>query len=166
MRALTLTQPWASLMAVGAKKLETRGWHTYEDGWIAIHASKAPLTRELRRLCGSDPFASALRNPIAAPSGALPLGAVIAIGWLVRCHHVPAFMDKEAHRRTLVRRISDRPHEWEFGNFDAGRWAWEFAGVQAIDPIPANGRQGLWKWTAPRHILDRLKRVPAIPAPA
>lgn len=40
MKAITLTQPWASLVACGAKKIETRSWRTHHRGWIAIHAAK------------------------------------------------------------------------------------------------------------------------------
>lgn len=35
---LTLHQPWASLIAVGAKTIETRGWSTDYRGPLAIHA--------------------------------------------------------------------------------------------------------------------------------
>lgn len=38
MKALTLHQPWATLVAVGAKQVETRGWATRYRGPIAIHA--------------------------------------------------------------------------------------------------------------------------------
>lgn len=39
-RALSLWQPWASLIAVGAKAVETRGWSTPYRGLLAIHAAK------------------------------------------------------------------------------------------------------------------------------
>jgi len=32
MRALTLTQPWASLLAHGMKEYETRSWATFPSG--------------------------------------------------------------------------------------------------------------------------------------
>ena len=35
MRALSLTQPWASLMAWDEKRYETRDWPARERGWIA-----------------------------------------------------------------------------------------------------------------------------------
>lgn len=38
MKALTLHQPWASLIAVGAKRIETRSWSTTYRGPLAIHA--------------------------------------------------------------------------------------------------------------------------------
>lgn len=38
LKAITLWEPWASLMAIGAKKNETRGCWTKHRGDIAIHA--------------------------------------------------------------------------------------------------------------------------------
>lgn len=38
-RALSLWQPWASLIAVGAKTIETRGWSTTYRGPLLIHAA-------------------------------------------------------------------------------------------------------------------------------
>ncbi len=40
MKALTLTQPWAHLVAVGAKRVETRSWPTPYRGPLAIHAAQ------------------------------------------------------------------------------------------------------------------------------
>ncbi len=40
MKAITIHQPWASLIVVGAKRFETRSWETKYRGPIAIHASK------------------------------------------------------------------------------------------------------------------------------
>lgn len=40
MRALTLHQPWATLVAIGAKRVETRSWATTYRGPVAIHAGR------------------------------------------------------------------------------------------------------------------------------
>ena len=40
MKALTLTQPWASLMELGQKEVETRSWYTGYRGELVIHAAK------------------------------------------------------------------------------------------------------------------------------
>lgn len=40
MKALTLWQPWASLVALGVKTIETRSWSTSYRGPLAIHAAK------------------------------------------------------------------------------------------------------------------------------
>lgn len=40
MKALTLRQPWASLIAQGKKTIETRTWYTHYRGPLLIAASK------------------------------------------------------------------------------------------------------------------------------
>ena len=40
MKAITVIQPWASLLAEGAKLYETRSWKTNYRGEILIHAGK------------------------------------------------------------------------------------------------------------------------------
>jgi hypothetical protein len=42
MRVLAVRQPWASLLALGKKPVENRGWSTEYRGDVAIHASKKP----------------------------------------------------------------------------------------------------------------------------
>lgn len=41
MKAITIRQPWAGLIAVGEKVYETRSWPTKYRGPIAIHAGKS-----------------------------------------------------------------------------------------------------------------------------
>ena len=61
MKALTLTQPWATLIASGQKKIETRDWHPAEQpDVIVIASSKKPPSKPLRAMCEREPFASAL----------------------------------------------------------------------------------------------------------
>jgi hypothetical protein len=38
MKAITIIQPWATLIALGEKKFETRSWTTKYRGPLAIHA--------------------------------------------------------------------------------------------------------------------------------
>lgn len=70
MRAISLLQPWATLVALGAKRRETRSWPTRYRGPIAIHASKGmpraseeacslPLIKEVLVKAG---YATELRN--------------------------------------------------------------------------------------------------------
>lgn len=44
-KALSLWQPWASLIAIGAKKIETRGWSTKYRGPLVICSAKRPASR-------------------------------------------------------------------------------------------------------------------------
>src|SRR5437868_192797 len=86
MKTLSLIQPWASLVAVGEKKVETRSWRAPRDMYgerIAIHASKT-LSPANRALCREEPFASALARHNLTPE-TLPLGEVIATCVLSTC---------------------------------------------------------------------------------
>ena len=50
MKALTIWQPWASLLVSGQKKYETRSWATDYRGPIAIHAAMRPVRRTIDAL--------------------------------------------------------------------------------------------------------------------
>lgn len=43
--ALSVRQPWAALLAAGAKTLEIRSWLTHYRGPVLIHAAKLPDRR-------------------------------------------------------------------------------------------------------------------------
>lgn len=136
---LTLTQPWATLVAIGAKRIETRSWSTPYRGPLAIHAAKG-WSRYDTLLCFDEPFRSALVAGGITTPGDLPLGAVVATCRLVAC--VPT---TGIERTPAVDWISDA--EMELGDLSDGRYAWLLADVVALpEPIPARGSLGLWRW--------------------
>ena len=51
-RTLSLWQPWASMIAVGLKRHETRSWETSYRGLLAIHAAKRPIPKREREFWG------------------------------------------------------------------------------------------------------------------
>lgn len=130
MKALTLTQPWASLVAMGAKKIETRSWYTSYRGPLAIHASKYFPPR-YRALMSEEHFDVWFQDTLE-----LPLGAVIAIVNLVECQSISVWGYKP-----------DYP-ELAFGDYSLGRFMWFFEGTDVAlpKPIPARGALGLWEW--------------------
>lgn len=111
MKALTLQQPWATLVASGRKTIETRSWSTRHRGPIAIHAGKTvpswvlPLniggfTVEKDNPRGTEP--SYLLRGLNWPYR-LPLGAIVATANLVGCLPiVDAVPIGEHDRRELV----------------------------------------------------------------
>lgn len=131
MKGLTIWQPWASLITVGAKQFETRDWYTAHRGLLAIHAAKQ-FGSEERATCDEEPFALALRRGGLGSALALPLGAIVAVATLVA-----------VHRAETLKGLHDQ--EREFGDFSHGRFAWQLAYVRRLDaPIPCRGAQGLW----------------------
>lgn len=141
-RCLSLWQPWASLMAVGAKKIETRSWATDYTGLVAIHAAKK-WTGELKDILGTEPFHSALDAEIVRLARRrqptlLPLGAIVGLGYLKACYRT-----EYLRRHPDVYGLTER--EEAFGDFSDGRFGWCFQNIFAfVEPIPMKGQQGLW----------------------
>lgn len=139
-KALTLWQPWASLIAHHAKQYETRSWSTRYRGWLAIHAAK-------RKPEGFAAAANVLAEVGYTQWSQLPTGCVVAIARLVDV--IPT------EDRAFVEGLSDA--ERAFGDFSPGRYAWQFADVRRLEePIAATGRQGLWDWEVPAHLHAML----------
>ena len=61
MKCLSIHQPWAALVVLGAKRFETRSWQTDHRGRMAIHASRT-FRDSARMLCEKEPFRSALQR--------------------------------------------------------------------------------------------------------
>ena len=125
MKALTLTQPWATAMAVEVKRIETRSWATGYRGLLAIHAAKG-FPKQAKELAGQAYFDGLLPYPV-------PIGALVAIVRLVDC------IRTEKIAPTLT------SQELDWGDYTPGRWAWVTEFVERIEPpIPARGALGLW----------------------
>lgn len=164
MKALTIWQPWASLLACGAKRYETRPWATTYRGPIAIHAAKKDIFEVLRTL--PVPLVAEMKRRIQAEWKDLPTGAVIATAELVNVLHIvrnPG-TDVDAAKRIPVgaESLTTNKHDPDFGHFiiptkrelmfgdwTPGRYAWEIANVKIITPVKARGKQGLWEWSMP-----------------
>ena len=131
LKALSLLQPWASLVVMGLKTIETRSWNTAYRGTLLIHASKG---KSGAAVAGSP----ALKKHMGEFK-ALPFGAIIGE---VRLKDVLRISGAEAGAELLDRLTLE---ERAFGDY-TGRYAWLF--VDAViydDPIPAKGALGLWE---------------------
>ena len=110
MKCLSVLQPWATLLVFGAKRYETRGWHTGHRGPLAIHAARK-FPPAARALCGREPFRALLRAAGFDGWGRLPRGAVLGTVELLDC--------------TLVEELGPvEEGELILGDFRPGRWAW------------------------------------------
>lgn len=141
MKGLTLWQPWASLLARGPKKHETRSWKTKHRGWIAIHAAK-----RFDRLVtdAHQRFEKELTEMGISPIWDTPRGAVVAVAKLERIIHCGS------NRQIL---IPDLYEVLPYGDYSPGRWVWVFSKIVPVpDPIPAIGGQRVWNWDAPGTI--------------
>ena len=143
MKALTLTQPWATLVAIGEKRIETRSWRTTYRGPLAIHAAKG-FPPDAREMCREEPFDEILWNARYRFFDDLPCGVVIATAQLIDCIHL-----RETHDPIALAAFDAHGARYEraFGNYGIGRYMWLLTDVVRIEPpVPARGALGLWDW--------------------
>lgn len=151
-RGLTLTQPWAQLVALQVKTFETRSWFTHYRGRLVIHAAKGlgPVggVTGLNTRCWQPPFREALgvEGRDQQPSGWLPRGAVVAVATLVGCYKTKLSGTGHACvRKDSGLWVAVSEAEQAFGDYTEGRYAWALADVQPLrKPVPCAGAQGLW----------------------
>jgi hypothetical protein len=134
MKALSLWQPYASLMAINAKGIETRDWSTNYRGLVAIHAA-LKWNKELEELTVKREFWTALQNQYTTIAS-LPLGCFVAVGKLHRC------LSTDDYKAAIPKRGTN---EFVFGDYSSGRHMWVFSDVWKLAaPIFATGQRKLW----------------------
>lgn len=148
--ALTIWQPWASLIMIGAKPAEFRRWdyraryRGLEGRRIVIHAGARAIMRHevddiIERLADrvsslnaerALPLLNRLRGAYKC-QGILPLGAALGTAILRTPKQVSALFNSPAD--------SDR--------IDHHMWAWPLDHIEPFsEPIPCRGMQGFWEW--------------------
>lgn len=134
MNALTLWQPYASLIAIGAKSYETRSWQTDYRGKLAIHAGKRWKDDQIK-LCYKQPIRDLLKEAGFGKASELPRGAVVAVTELQGI----------APTEGLRGQVGEL--ERALGNYRNGRFGWRLLLEHRLDtPAPATGNRGLWDW--------------------
>ena len=146
MKAITLHQPWASLIAHGVKSIETRSWAPPQSligQRIAIHAGKREvglqfLNRKTRQ-ASARLFGEEWKRDI-------PKGSVVATALLIDARQV-------GFQRYVGMVLASSPSYtgWvepdPYGDFSTGQWLWMLTDIQKVEPpVPARGRQRLWDW--------------------
>lgn len=132
MKAITISQPFASLIADGEKWVENRTWATDYRGPIAIHAGKGQQYLDAQEL------------------QEYPTGCIVAVAILSACFHID-----EIHKQQFDKTV---PGTWlTFGQVQThehteGPFCWILELVKKLDhPIVAKGQQGLWDCYISNH---------------
>ena len=161
MKALSLWQPWASLLVAGVKQIETRSWPIRHRGPLLIHAA-SHWTRAEDEICRREPFASALaglrvqwtpgeRRNFRRP--ALPFGAIVGRVDVVDCFPTELVTVSRVIRHCWMaedgpagRGLAIPEREAPYGNYDPGRFAFACRDPVRFDtPVYCRGHQGLFE---------------------
>ena len=128
MKVLSLWQPWASLIADGRKRIETRSWAAPRwiiDRDILIHATKRIET-------------DAAEDFDYLPA-AMPRGALICVVHVDACVRFDQESLQDLHDHYSVK-------EFEYGDFEIGRFGWILSKPRKIIPVEIHGYQGIFSF--------------------
>ena len=129
LKVLSLTEPYATLIRLGKKKIETRSFKTNYRGELYIHASSTKIPKEWKNN-------KELMNLIK--DNDLNFGYIICKCNLVDC----VYMDKE-----FLDNIKKDKLEYLVGDYKLGRYAWILDDIEVLDrPIFAKGKLGIWNY--------------------
>ena len=155
MKAVTLHQPWASLVRDGHKTIETRSWPAPKallGQRIAIHAGKRPIDVDDWPDELYDEICEIYPDWIDGPRERFPLGVIVATAVLARAAQV-VHLEDDFEPPIAYFALGSPPkfvRTDEFGDFSEGRWLWMLRDIEPFEPpVPARGSQGLWEWEPP-----------------
>lgn len=155
MKALSLRQPYGSLVAAGIKPHETRHYPPparYLGQRIAIHQAQRRLplidALELGARHHGDPVAHGVITQML--NRTLPAGAVVCTAVLSGAYRCGETIERRGKVLVeVVERLAGSPCTDSyvpvnrFGAYAAGRWFWSLADVHRLAvPVPCLGRQG------------------------
>ena len=124
MKALTIKEPWATLIIEGYKKYEFRSWKTNYRGKILIHAGLS-LERDME-----ERFKEYNLN--------YNCGYIIGEADIVDCILVDEEFNKELRKINSL--LYSRSNHVE-------KFAWKLENIKKYDlPIPCKGKLGLWNY--------------------
>lgn len=138
MKAMTIWQPYASLIAAGVKRFETRSFRppaALIGQRIAIHAAARPCrTAELTTAANF-----LVLQRIGVPE-TLPRGVVVATAILDSVHRAEDIRGTLSAEELAVGGWYGTPEKPQ-------RFGWLLRDVVKLDqPVPAKGKQGWWGW--------------------
>ncbi len=137
--ALTVRQPWATLIGLGLKQAHPMRWPTNHRGTLAIHADRISSEPGLEQVVAGLDVEGMMVTRFQVEAAVYPLGAVVALVDLVACEQITS---ETVEKERLVERC--------LGVWSPGRYAWRFENPRMLEfPYPARGQEGLWQLEVP-----------------
>lgn len=167
MKALTIWQPWASLIMAGAKPYEFRGWRAPRSligQRIVIHASARKIDRKdawemyqvLTHRDRDEDFVRWAAETCLVPEKAIP---VLGMAWrpavplafrLPLAAGLGTAILGEPRNGIEIAEEFGVPRANDSDRDEHANWGWPLTDIEVWDePIPMKGRQGFWNWPEP-----------------
>lgn len=168
MKALTIWQPWASLIIAGAKPYEFRSWcppASLVGQRIVIHAAARKIDKEetsdlynvLRNREACSTIAAAAAETCLIANKALP---ILGRAWIPFRDPLPmaagigTAVIGEPRLGTEIAEEFGVPRANDSDRDEHANWGWPMLDIEAWpEPVPMRGKQGLWNWPDPNDII-------------
>jgi len=137
MKVISIKEPFATLIANGIKKIETRSWKTNYRGEIFIHASGKSIDKEFLT---NDFIVDLIKDTD------MNFGNIICRCNLVDC----VYMDEE-----FLEYIKHEQTEYQLGKYKLGRYAWILEDVELIRPITKKGKLNIWNFDDEYELINK-----------
>lgn len=162
MKALTIWQPWASLIIMGAKPYEFRSWPA--PRWligqrIVIHAAARSVNQEdawelyhtlLNRDVDAEMAVEAAETCLIAERALPILSGSWRRGQLPLAVGLGTAIVGEPRLGTHIAEEFGVPRANDSDRDQHANWGWPMLDIEQWDePIPMRGAQGLWNWPTP-----------------
>lgn len=143
MKAISLLQPWASLVVLGYKKIETRSWNTKYRGEVLIHASLGKKKSAIELAQYNPIFYNALQTEVEFHGfDDLPFGAIIG-----KVNITGTVLIQTLFGQTIVEPEDLSKTEEAFGEYKDGRFAWLLSDPVHFKKItPFKGSLNIWNF--------------------
>ena len=126
MKALTIREPFATLIKDKVKIYETRSWKTNYRGEIYIHAAKA--RSKASNVSIASTYLKSRENP----------EHIICKCLLKDCIYMTEEFIKQEKEKN--------PNNFIAGRYEVGRYAWVLDNIEPIEPIQVKGQLGIWNY--------------------
>ena len=128
MKALSIKEPYATLILDGVKRIETRSWKTNHRGDLLIHASSCKIPKEYRDN----------KELMKLVDGReMNYGKLICKCKLIDCVEMT---------QEFIDEVAKNHNEFVSGFYEVGRYAWILDDIKPIDKVDAKGRLGVWHY--------------------
>ena len=127
MKALSIREPYATIIKLGLKQYETRSWKTKYRGPIYIHASSGRIPKTWKQ---NKRLMSLVEN------ASLNFGKLVVKANLTDC----VYMDEE-----FIKSVKANETEYLSGFYEVGRYAWKLENIEVVNSSEiVKGHLGIW----------------------
>jgi len=156
-KALTVWQPWASLIIIGAKPIEWRKWRLSQSmvgERFVNHAGSRPIRRDevegLLAMCLRERRQRDRGQPITHPTTLDVDKAIKLLDRIVAGDTLPIGAALGTGVFGEPRLASDLGFPVDSDRLEMQNWGWPISEIERWEePIAIAGAQGLWRWPEP-----------------